>query len=227
MNISNRLRQVKRFSRRVIDRATGVAERHANPYATHLPVLLGLAANYKINSILELGCGLYSTKKFLEVNLFPHLTKLHSLENDAAWFSQMAALQTDARLTMSLVQGDMSDAIATLDLAGYDLIFIDDSLTADERARSIQGVAVRVTAATVVAVHDFEVPEYQQAAQDFPHRFAFDAFNPHTGLAWSNGQLDSKALQMLNRVLKKHARYIEPDDTQSWHKIISDNLRRT
>src|ERR1044071_885749 len=44
-----------------------------NDYATHIPILIGLARLREIRRVLEFGCGRYSTLTFLKASAFPHL----------------------------------------------------------------------------------------------------------------------------------------------------------
>src|SRR5262245_54771374 len=102
------------------------APRALNDYATHIPILIGLARLREIRSVLEFGCGHYSTLTFLNRFAFPDLERLHSIENDDAWaLAIQEAAKNDPRWSLEVVNGEISDAIP--DLESFDLILIDDS----------------------------------------------------------------------------------------------------
>ena len=89
--------------------------RAENAYATHVPVLIGLAAIRPVERVLEFGCGHYSTKTFLKRSIFPNLKELQSVENDADWAETIReAVKDDARSVVTVVSGAMSDAVRML-----------------------------------------------------------------------------------------------------------------
>src|SRR5215217_6843162 len=91
--------------------------RALNDYATHVPILIGLARLREIKSVLEFGCGYYSTLTFLNRGAFPHLERLQSVENDVTWAETIhEAAKSDERWTLRLVRGEVSDSLCTLDL---------------------------------------------------------------------------------------------------------------
>ena len=103
------------------------APRAKNDYATHVPILIGLARMREIRNVLEFGCGNYSTLTFLNRTAFPHLAELHSIENDSEWSDTMReAARNDDRWTLQVVDGDVANAVSDLDLERFDLILIDD-----------------------------------------------------------------------------------------------------
>jgi len=189
------------------------APRAANDYATHVPILIGVARMREIKNVLEFGCGRYSTLTFLNRAAFPHLERLHSVENDIAWgetVNEMA--KHDERWSLSLVSGHIAPSIADLDLESFDLIFIDDSKTSEERVATICAVAQKQPQRPLIAIHDFEVGEYQQAATAFRQRYKFRAYTPKTGLI-SNNKIDTRRLR---RLLNTNARKLQPDDVEAW-----------
>ena len=198
-----------------------LAPRSTNDYATHVPVLIGLARMREIRSVLELGCGHYSTLTFLNRMAFPDLERLHSIENDTAWATALRdAVNHDDRWTLRLVNGSISDNLADLDLESFDLVLIDDSQTSEQRVATIRTVAAREPQHPWIAIHDFEFADYQQAASAFKHRFRFRAYNPETGLLWNNanGPANPKSLA---RLLKQNTKTLQPDDVEGWTRVIS------
>jgi len=192
-----------------------LAPRARNDYATHIPILIGLARLRKIRSVLEFGCGHYSTLTFLNASVFPDLEQLHSIENDDAWATTIQeAAKNDPRWTLQLVNGEISESIP--DLESFDLILIDDSKTSAQRAATIRSVATKQPQHPWIVIHDFEVDEYRDAASAFKHRYRFRAYNPETGVV-ANSPLD---LTALNRSIKQNAKSLDPDNIKAWSSAI-------
>lgn len=184
-------------------------------YATHLPILIGLGRVLKIERVLELGTGRYSTPTFLDRSIFPSLVKLTSVENSPDWGPTIL----DERLDVNLVIGKMASFVGGMGLESYDLIFVDDSETMEDRTATIRAISDRRPRRPIVVIHDFEIEAYQQAAK-FLHRFIFTAFTPQTGVVWNGvqtlliGLLDSVALVVGRTEL-------EPDDVVGWKEAFS------
>jgi len=193
--------------------------RARNDYATHVPVLIGLAALLRVERVLEFGCGNYSTKTFLNHAAFPDLLELQSVENDRTWAEQMRdAVGRDPRCVMNVVSGPISDAVGRFDLESFDLVLIDDSKDASERAATIRAVFDAGTERTWIVVHDYEVFDYQNATAGFERRFTFRGYNPHTGLVFnSTPQHDFKAL---DKLIRTNSARLEPDDLAGWLQVL-------
>ena len=187
-----------------------------NDYSTHVPILIGLASIREIRNVLELGCGQYSTLTFLNRAAFPHLEHLQSVENDAAWAETINAFaKSDKRWLLNCVDGEIAESISALDLEAFDLILIDDSRTAEQRASTISAISRKDPRRAWVVIHDYEVNEYRRAASGFRQRQAFKVYNPWTGLVW-NSVTASRRAKSLDRVLKGHGKTLEPDDIEGW-----------
>ena len=185
--------------------------RALNDYATHIPILIGLARIREIRSVLEFGCGNYSTLTFLNRSAFPHLERLHSVENDDEWAATIQeAAKHDDRWTLRLVSGEISEAVSALET--FDLILIDDSKVSAERAATIRAVARQQPQHPWIVIHDFEVDEYRHAASAFKHRHRFRAYNPETGVV-ANQMNEWKTI---DRVIKSNAKLLEPDAIAKW-----------
>lgn len=217
------LNRLRRISQNLAGFLAGVERRrHANPYATHLPVLLGLARLYPVRRVLELGCGFNSTLTFLNRAAFGNLQSLVSYENDPQWARQVAARAgNDSRLTLHQVAGPIHTVVRGLDLGDYDLVLVDDATEAAQRAATIRAVAGRCPAACLVAIHDFEVEAYQSAARAFRRSFCFTAFNPHTGLAWNDARRDTRHLKRLNALIRRRTPLLAPDDLAGWGRALA------
>ena len=193
--------------------------RAQNDYATHVPVLIGLAALRRVERVLEFGCGNYSTKTFLNRAAFPDLRELQSVENDGAWAEALrGVVGHDERCVPNVVDGAISDAVGRFDLESFDLVLIDDSKNASERAATIRAVFKAGIKRPWIVVHDYEVFDYQNAAAGFKHRFTFRGYNPHTGLVLnSTPQHDFKAL---DKLIRTNSARLEPDDLAGWLQLL-------
>ena len=197
--------------------------RALNDYATHIPVLIGLARLRKIRNVLEFGCGRYSTLTFLNRAGFPHLERLHSIENDESWASKIQkATEHDPRWSLQVVNGEIRESIADLDLEAFDLILIDDSKTSAQRAATIRATARKQPQHAWIVIHDFEVAEYREAASGFKHRQCFRAYNPETGVVANCDRIDQ--WKALNRAIRRKARMLEPDALEHWSSSLEFKL---
>ena len=198
--------------------------RAQNPYATHIPVLIGLAAIRPIRRVLEFGCGHYSTKTFLKRAAFPDLEELQSVENDSRWAETMReAVQDDARWNVTVVRGAMCAAVPEFDLEAFDLIFVDDSTNADDRAATIRALC-GLPANPWVVIHDYEVAEYRLASGGYKERFTFKAYNPHTGLVCNSGL--PSAVKTLDQRMRHGSSTLAPDDTDGWLRALAPTSLR-
>jgi hypothetical protein len=195
--------------------------RARNDYATHVPVLIGLASLRRIERVLELGCGNYSTKTFLNRAAFPHLKELRSLENDPLWARTIALdVAGDSRCTIAFTPDPIADGVATLDLDYFDLIFVDDSASSEQRTVTIETLSALHPQNPWLVIHDYEFPDYQRAAADFAHKFTFNAYNPETGLVFNSLNQKQTELKQLNHRLKANSSRLEPDDVASWLRVL-------
>jgi hypothetical protein len=195
--------------------------RARNDYATHVPVLIGLASLRRIERVLELGCGNYSTTTFLNRAAFPHLKELRSLENDPRWAKTMRlAVANDARCTIAFTRSPVAVAVSTLDLDYFDLIFVDDSATSEQRTATIRTLSALYPKNPWTLIHDFEYHDYQRAAAGFVHRFIFNAYNPETGLVCNSKNERQTDLRQLNQRLKANRTRLEPDDIDGWLRVL-------
>jgi predicted O-methyltransferase YrrM len=172
--------------------------------------------------VLELGTGHYSTTTFLNRKIFSALEVLHSYENDVSWASRIRQLtELDSRASLNVVDGSIADAIVGLKPNDYDLVFVDDSLSSDERVKTINTLAKGYSASAIIVIHDFEIPPYVQAAWSFRNRFAFKSYNPETGVAWQNGDSIAGVLKRIDAIIKRSATSLEPDDVEGWISAFS------
>ena len=197
------------------------APRALNDYATHVPILIGLARLREIKSVLEFGCGYYSTLTFLNRAAFPHLERLQSVENDASWAETIhEAAKSDERWTLKLVRREIAEAVP--DLEAFDLVLIDDSKTSAQRSATIRAVAGKQPQRPWIVIHDFEIEEYRRAAVGFKQRHTFKAFNPETGVLCNNRVNEWK---VLDRTIRARSRTLEPDQTGKWIRTLATDYR--
>lgn len=93
-----------------------------NKYATHLPILQYIFKTVQIKTVFEYGCGLYSTRFFID-----NAEKVESVEmQDEKWFQRIYNEIDSKKLTLSLMIGE-NDAIQYFKSLNkkYDLIFVD------------------------------------------------------------------------------------------------------
>ena len=192
--------------------------RALNDYATHVPILIGLARLREIKNVLEFGCGYYSTLTFLNRGAFPHLERLQSVENDASWAETMhEAAKSDERWTLKLVKGEIADSVPSIDFEAFDLVLLDDSKTSEQRSATIRAVAAKQPQRPWIVIHDFEIREYRRAATSFKQRHAFKAFNPETGVVANN----PIQLKLLDRAIKTKSKTLTADQTGRWIRSLS------
>lgn len=197
------------------------APRALNDYATHVPILIGLARLREIRSVLEFGCGYYSTLTFLNRAAFPHLERLQSVENDASWAETIhEAAKSDERWTLKLIRREIADSVPVINLEAFDLILIDDSKTSTQRSATIRAVAGKQPQRAWIVIHDFEIGEYRRAAADFKQRHVFKAFNPETGVLCNTPTRVSE-WKHLDRTIKARSKGLEADQTGRWIRTLS------
>jgi predicted O-methyltransferase YrrM len=225
-NLRTRLRPVKNMVKLALRPfRPRLVERAANPYATHIPVLVGLSRLMKIKHLLELGCGKYSTLTFLQRDVYQDLETLVSFENEPTWKEKIASLVgDDPRFASKLVGGAISNAVTETDLQGFDLIFIDDSASGEERARTIRKVIGKIGQAQIAVIHDYEFDLYRKATKGVLNQFRFDSLNPNTGVVWNHAPISKRQLRKLHAVIKKNCKHVLPDDIKRWTQICDGEL---
>jgi hypothetical protein len=133
--------------------------------------------------VLELGSGNYSTPLFLNQKLFPLVRLLVSVESDQAWADKVAAANPDIRLELVVISEPIEDYLTIINLADYDLIFVDCGTSPEPRVKAIEYLARNVTTSKVV-IHDYEQQEYRDAAKPFTHSLIDGFRTPHTAMVW-------------------------------------------
>ena len=199
----------------------GLPPRHQNDYATHVPILVGLASAFRIARVLEFGAGFYSTLTFLNRSAFPDVVSVESIESDPRWTSKISdAAKGDSRLRMRLLPEPIENWLQEIPLDSWDLVLVDSSTEAARRGRLIEELARRRNISAFVVVHDFEISLYRKASKDFRNRMIYSAYNPCTGVVWQGDQLPAKSLKNLSRIIDRYSKKLQPDDVESWSAIF-------
>ena len=215
--------RLKVFSQPLKNKLAGIAPRSSNEYATHIPILVGIAQRFTIRRVLELGCGAFSTPTFLNPEVFIHLEQLHSYETDRSWYEKtLTAFSDDHRYQPRFVKGVMSAGLEDIEPGQFDLIFVDDSTSAVDRAETIQQLANRPWSGQLIVIHDFEIRNYRDAASSVEHRQIFRAFTPQTGVVWNGSNDRVEVLKKLSRQISGHSRSISVEDVESWRRLFRE-----
>jgi predicted O-methyltransferase YrrM len=216
---AHRLRGLAEPARRKL---SGTAPRSSKEYATHIPILVALGQHFRIEQVLELGCGNYSTPTFLNQRAFRNVKRLYSFDNDESWIKKVnAQVGNDPRYYPHFIDGQVSSTLFETSLEKFDLVFVDDSTSAEERGQTIRSLSARKPSNVLVVIHDYEVNEYRAAAADFEHRHTFKAFTPQTAVVWNGNIASTELIRRLQTQIKRFARTIEPDDVDGWLKVLS------
>src|ERR1051325_1354541 len=216
--------KLRAYARPLKNKLVGIAPRASNDYATHIPILVGIAQRFTIRRVLELGCGPFSTPTFLNTEVFSDLEQLDSYETDHSWFDKsVTAFARDWRYRPHFVNGAMSASLNETELSRFDLIFVDDSTTVIERAETIRRLASRPSPTQLIAIHDFEISDYREAASTFEHQQIFRAFTPQTGVVWNGSTQPVGALKKLHRQMIRHSKNLKVDDLTGWRKVVHED----
>jgi hypothetical protein len=188
-------------------------------YASHLPVLLAMAIAVQPKRLLELGSGLFSTPALLDRNMFPTLESITSIEDDAGWLQRVRAeVPADARHHL-IATASVPDWCLAADLSGFDVIFIDDSTTVENRAMTIRAVLERASAEVVIVIHDFQFDAYRKAVAEPWMCHVFEAFYPSTGVVYQNTALQGR-LRALDQCIRDNRTVAPASDHAAWAAIL-------
>jgi predicted O-methyltransferase YrrM len=217
---------LRKQGRRLYEQGISLAPRSEEPYATHVPVLVGVAAAYRPKSLLEFGAGTFSTLSFLDDVAFPSLQRVESYENNREWFEQLRQrLPANARVHLQLVEGEMYRAVEGANPSGAGMIFIDDSPTAEARVPTVVEVARRCGTGPVVVLHDNDLRRLRLAARKFENRISFNAFNPQCCVMWHGHPERRPILEQVDRILHRHAARVPLTEIRAWAQIFPSELK--
>lgn len=119
-----------------------------DPTATHLPVFESLFSKYRIKSVLEFGCGMFSTAMFVKEGC-----SVTSIEmQNKSWYDKMTSELPDTEIILCLGPFEWEE----LDLKPrYDLIFVDGHR--DSRPECLEWAKDHTD---LIVAHDTEHPYY-------------------------------------------------------------------
>jgi hypothetical protein len=208
---------LKKHALKIYDRFIDLAPRSKEPYATHVPVLVGVAAECRPKLLIEFGAGSFSTLSFLDEMAFPSLEEVRSYENNEQWLEQIKErLRGSSRVNLQYVAGDMYQAVVKANVSGADMIFLDDSPTAQARVPTVKEVSRLCGERPIVILHDYELWRLRLAAREFENCVAFDTFNPQCCAVWHGHPERRNALENINRTIHQHESDIALTDIRAW-----------
>lgn len=210
---------------RVYERSIRLAKRSSEPYATHVPVLVGVAAACKPESIIEFGSGTFSTMSFLDETAFPWTRRVDSYENNRQWFDQVREkLPPSMRVSLHFAEGEMYKAVDAVNACAADMIFVDDSPTDRARVRTLEGLARSCGTRPVVVLHDYDLWRLRLATRRFEHRISIDTFNPQCCIMWQGHPERRQRLQRVGRIIRECGATIALIDVRAWAGAFSREL---
>ncbi len=208
------------------ERSISLSERSNEPYATHVPILVGVAAAFKSESIIEFGSGTFSTLAFLNETAFPFIRRVDSYENDQKWFNQVRKeLTRGARVNLHFVEGEMHQAVGAANPTNADLIFIDDSPTAIARVPTVREVARRCGVQPIVILHDNDLWRLRLASRRFENRISFNTFNPQCCVMWHGHPERMSALRRIRHVIRQYSTNIPLTNIEAWMQAFKKELK--
>jgi hypothetical protein len=212
---------VRTFAKYLYCGALGIAARSEHPYATHIPVLVGVSSACQPQRIVEFGSGDFSTLTFLDQAVFPNVLRVESYENNLYWMQRMQAkLAGNPRAVCHFFGGRMRDAVSRADLSAVDLIFVDDSPSGWERAHTIKELAQVHPERAMTIVHDYDLPAIRVACRMFEHRFAFTTFTPQTCAVWNGNPHRKLLLEGVTRKLQENVARLSVTDARGWFMVF-------
>jgi len=116
----------------------------------------------------------------------------------------------------------MSSALRETKVETFDMIFVDNSTSAVERAETIRQLVTRSVPNQLIVIHDFEVKDYRDAASTFEHKQIFRAFTPQTAVVWNGLRHQLEILKKLSRQITQESKNIAVDDVIGWRRVLRE-----
>ncbi len=210
---------------KLYERNIGLAEKSDEPYATHVPVLVGVAAACKPETIIEFGSGCFSTLSLLDETAFPSIRRVDSYENNHEWLDQVRKkLTSTSRINLHFVEGDMYKAVRAAQPSAAGMIFVDDSPTAQARVPTVVEVARFCGSQPVVILHDNDLWRLRLATRNFEHRISINTFNPQCCVMWHGHAERLPKLQRVGKIIRECGTNIPLTDIRTWAEVFSREL---
>ena len=146
-------------------------------YGTHIPLLKIVAANFCITSVIEFGCGNYSTLTFLNKKIFKDLKSIVSLECKKKWYKIIKRKVKDNRFKIIYNNEEKLLEIAKTH-APSDLVFVDGKSRVMREKTAFYGRNF----SDLVILHDAENPEYKRAIQSYKFCYLYTKLLPNTAV---------------------------------------------
>jgi predicted O-methyltransferase YrrM len=124
---------------------------------SHLRILNIVCQSINSLSVLETGSGENSTLFFLN-----NVESLVSLETNYDYYKYMQTISNQYDKHTLIFAKDMLTELKNLNLDIYDLIFIDDSINAEDRSKTIEYVCKNANNGIIV-IHDVNNRNYRRA----------------------------------------------------------------
>ena len=190
---------------------------NTSPYATHIPILTYLLHNQKPKNILEYGGGEFSTSLFLDQETFPFVRQLTTVEDNKEWAEKLNnQFKGNPKWNLAYVNPTEKYDL-NLALNDFDLIFIDDCLLPEDRAKTVDFVLTNTTDTTVI-VHDFEKRKLNSKRKMIHYSFIGTYWKPQTGILSSSKPSYIQGLKEFCGKVKSEK--IELTDYRSQLKLI-------
>jgi len=218
------MKNLETVAKHLYCRTLGIVSRSEHPYATHLPVLVGVASAFQPQMVLEFGSGDFSTLTFLDKVAFPSVLRVDSYENNLEWLQHLQTkLADNPRVACHYFDGRMKDVVSGDIVEAADLIFIDDSPTGWERAHTVKKVARICSERQLTIVHDYDLPGIRVACRKFEHRFSFTSFTPQCCAVWNGDPQRKTLLEGVALRLQENAAHLDVVDARGWAKVFCPN----
>ena len=95
-------------------------------HGSHVPVLERIPQFFTIKTVIEFGCGKFSTPTFMNKSIYPDLENLFSYETNPNWLKLVHAIfKDDKRLRIKLIPDNVNKIKRNLDTFPVDLVFVD------------------------------------------------------------------------------------------------------
>lgn len=192
-----------------------------DPYSTHVPILIGLSLAHRIERVVEYGSGLNSTFLFLNQAVYSSVYSIDSYENYAEWFVKVKAELSSDRINYVLVDGLMANCVRSDVISSSDLVFIDDSYTARERALTID--AVIKLKPKLCVIHDFENINYRWSCIKSRQKYyRFKSILPNVGVFGSS--VDFEVCSKIDSIVSRYSPAVHNSDITRWLAIFGNEL---
>jgi hypothetical protein len=172
------------------------------PHRTHLPILCALENLYKFKNVLELGSGFYSTRAYLDKKLFPNIKKITSYEDNYSWYKIIKnKIKKKSKLKLIYTKNKIENIINKINLDNYDLIFVDNSMKAENRIKTIENIIKKKLLKQIVVIHDFEYYPYRFVAK-IAYIYRFKCLTPNTGVMSNENIINITKLKKIDKKLR-------------------------